>query len=200
MYEAYDRLSKPMAKFFETLTATHDANFFHDEARRLGIPIKTEGRGHPLNHGDDLRAVHPLIRTNRKFQSYNGNQAEAWEAVTGWKSLHANKAFTKRINDVTRDESDHILNYCNDLVHHNHDLQVRFRCKPPVSRNVLFSHLSGTKNTVALWDNRSTQHCATYDYEAKRAGDRVCSIGEKPFFNSNSSSRKDALKAEGKAW
>ncbi len=66
-YEAYDRLSEPMQKFLEGLTATHDANFFHDEARRLGIPIKSKNRGHPLNEGEDLRAVHPVIRTNREL-------------------------------------------------------------------------------------------------------------------------------------
>lgn len=65
-YEAYDRLSQPMRAFLETLTATHDANFFHDEARRLGIPIKSKGRGHPSNEGEDLRAVHPVVRTNRE--------------------------------------------------------------------------------------------------------------------------------------
>jgi alpha-ketoglutarate-dependent taurine dioxygenase len=66
-YEAYDRISPKLAEFLETLTATHDANFFHDEARRLGIPIKAAGRGHPMNQGEDLRAVHPVIRTNREF-------------------------------------------------------------------------------------------------------------------------------------
>lgn len=65
-YEAYDRLSQPMRAFLETLTATHDANFFHDEARRLGIPIKSKGRGHPSNEGEDLRAIHPVVRTNRE--------------------------------------------------------------------------------------------------------------------------------------
>lgn len=65
-YDAYDKLSAPMKTFLEGLTATHDANFFHDEARRLGIPIKAHGRGNPLNDGDDLRAVHPIIRTNRE--------------------------------------------------------------------------------------------------------------------------------------
>lgn len=113
-YEAYDRLSQPMRSFLETLTATHDANFFHDEARRLGIPIKAKGRGHPSNEGEDLRAVHPVIRTNRECED---NQVEpsggilivilaVRSAVTGWKGLFVNYAFTKRINGVTRDENE----------------------------------------------------------------------------------------------
>jgi alpha-ketoglutarate-dependent taurine dioxygenase len=54
-YEAYDRLSLPMQKFLEGLTAEHDGNFFHDVARGLGVPIQ-DLRGSPLNTGIDLRA------------------------------------------------------------------------------------------------------------------------------------------------
>lgn len=32
-------------------------------------------------------------------------------AVTGWKSVYVNKGFTKRINGVTKDESDMLLQY-----------------------------------------------------------------------------------------
>ena len=65
MYEIYDRLSPSMAAYLETLTATHDAKFFHEEAERLGNPLRTIPRGSPLNHGSALEAVHPVIRTNR---------------------------------------------------------------------------------------------------------------------------------------
>ena len=64
-YEVYDRLSPQMAAFLETLTATHDASFFHDEARRLGNPLRRGTRGSPLTSGDDLKSVHPVVRTNR---------------------------------------------------------------------------------------------------------------------------------------
>lgn len=60
----------------------------------------------------------------------------------------------------------------------NHDAQVRFKWN---------------KNDMAIWDNRSTWHCATYDYAEARAGDRVCSLGEAPFFDSQSKSRREAL-------
>lgn len=65
-YEVYDRLSPQMAEFLETLTATHDASFFHEEARRLGNPLRRGTRGSPLNSGEDLKSVHPVVRTNRK--------------------------------------------------------------------------------------------------------------------------------------
>lgn len=66
-YEVYDRLSPEMARFLEGLTATHDAKFFHEEARRLGNPLRDGIRGSPLNQGDELEATHPVIRTNRMW-------------------------------------------------------------------------------------------------------------------------------------
>lgn len=162
-YEVYDRLSPAMQVFLEGLTATHDANFFHEDAARTGITIRTNARGSPLNSGPDLRAVHPVVRTN---------------PVTGWKSLFVNKGFTRRINGVTKDESDMLLNYLADLVTQNHDLQVRFKWN---------------KNDLAIWDNRSNFHCATYDYPEVRTGDRACSLGEAPYFDPASKSRKVAL-------
>ncbi|KAI5450562.1 hypothetical protein NCC49_003017 [Naganishia albida] len=169
-YDVYDKLSPAMARWLETLTATHDANFFHDEARRLGIKLRSGERGSPYNQGDNLQAVHPVIRTN---------------PVTGWKGLFVNKAFTKRINDVTKDESDFLLNYLFTLQHSSFDNMVRFKW---------------ARNSIALWDNRTTQHSATYDYSEARAGDRACSVGEAPYFDASSISRREALSAEGKKW
>ena len=162
-YEIYDRLSPAMQVFLEGLTAAHDARFFLDEATRLGNPLRTGIRGHPLNQGDSLTATHPVIRTN---------------PVTGWKSVYVNRGFTRRINGVTRDESDLLLRYLLDLVVQNHDAQVRFKWG---------------KNDLAIWDNRSTWHCATYDYAASRAGDRVCSLGEAPYLDLESKGRREAI-------
>lgn len=99
-------------------------------------------------------------------------------AVTGWKSVYVNKGFTKRLNGVTKDESDVLLAYLFNLVTQNHDAQVRFKWR---------------KNDMAIWDNRSTWHCATYDYVEARAGDRVCSLGEAPYLDPASTSRRAAL-------
>ena len=97
---------------------------------------------------------------------------------TGWKSVYVNKGFTKRLNGVTKDESDLLLAYLFNLVTQNHDAQVRFKWRP---------------NDLAIWDNRSTWHCATYDYNDPRAGDRVCSLGEAPYLDLGSKSRKEVL-------
>lgn len=114
-YEIYDRLSPAMAQFLEGLTATHDASFFRDEASRLGQGLREGIRGSPLNFGTELKAIHPVIRTNREFfftkLFYLFHFLIYGIAVTGWKSVFVNKGFTKRINGITKDESDVLLNY-----------------------------------------------------------------------------------------
>lgn len=65
-YEVYSRLSPAVASLLEGLTATHDGKFFIQEAERLGNPLRKGVRGSPLNYGDALEAVHPVIRTNRE--------------------------------------------------------------------------------------------------------------------------------------
>jgi alpha-ketoglutarate-dependent taurine dioxygenase len=168
-----------MQRFLEGLTATHDAKFFYEEAARLGNPLRDGIRGSPLNSGTALEAVHPVIRTNREYTSLILSSSRSFvPAVTGWKSVFVNRGFTKRINGVTKDESDLLLGYLINLVTQNHDAQVRFRWK---------------KNDLAIWDNRSNWHCATYDYEAARAGDRVCSLGEAPYLDPASKGRREAM-------
>lgn len=48
---------------------------------------------------------------------------------------------------------------------------------------------------VAIWDNRSAFHTATYDHQeyGERFGIRTVSVGEKPFFDPLSKSRREEL-------
>jgi alpha-ketoglutarate-dependent taurine dioxygenase len=71
-----------------------------------------------------------------------------------------------------------LLPYLFNLISQNHDAQVRFKW---------------SKNDLAIWDNRSTWHTATYDYSDPRAGDRVCSLGEAPYLDRASKGRREAL-------
>ena len=164
-YEVYSRLSPGFAKYLEGLEAVHEGTVFKYAADNYGINLRTGQRGSPLNSGDSLRAVHPVIRVSKCNPALMPRQIlTAADPVTGWKSVFVNREFTKRILGVTRDESDLILDYLSvsnpsmrrapltpvkRLVKENHDLQVRF-------------HWS-TKNKpgrgdVALWDNRSNFH------------------------------------------
>jgi len=80
----------------EGLSAYHDANWFKDAAQNFGQKVRDGERGHPLNKGDALEAIHPVIRVN---------------PVTGYKGLFVNREFTKSIVGVTKDESDFLLDY-----------------------------------------------------------------------------------------
>ncbi|KAJ7853707.1 hypothetical protein B0H14DRAFT_781406 [Mycena olivaceomarginata] len=124
-----------------------------------------EPRGSPENIGNKLQAVHPVIRTH---------------PITGFKTLFVNKGFTIRIVELHEEESQDVLAYLTRHVSENHDMQVRFRWG---------------KNDVAIWDNRCTFHTATNDYTGRRMGSRVVSIGEKPYFDPNSKSRRAVLNA-----
>lgn len=81
-YEAYDKLSPAYQKFLEGLTAVHEAKHFNTVADRFGKPLRTGERGAPDNVGDELVAIHPVIRTN---------------PVTGWKGLFVNQGYISYI-------------------------------------------------------------------------------------------------------
>jgi alpha-ketoglutarate-dependent taurine dioxygenase len=78
-----------------------------------------------------------------------------------------------------------LLKWFVQLITENHDLQVRFRWQNP--------------NDLAVWDNRSVYHTATYDYDGfgSRTGQRAVSLGERPYLDPNSTGRREALHKEG---
>ncbi|KAG3146364.1 hypothetical protein PI126_g13345, partial [Phytophthora idaei] len=97
---------------------------------------------------------HPVVRTH---------------PVTGRRALYVNPAFTKRIVQLATTESDAVLKLLYQHVTEGHEFQVRF---------------SWTKNAVAIWDNRSTFHYATFDYlPGNRHAVRVTPHGEVPYFD-----------------
>lgn len=51
------------------------------------------------------------------------------------------------------------------------------------------------RNDVAIWTNASALHNVTVDYPGMtvRKGNRVVSLGERPYFDPNSLSRREAL-------
>lgn len=53
---------------------------------------------------------------------------------------------------------------------------------------------------AAIWDNRSVFHTATFDYDdqGERFGNRAVGLGEKPYFDPLSSSRREALAGSSK--
>ncbi|CAK7200432.1 hypothetical protein SEUCBS139899_003127 [Sporothrix eucalyptigena] len=170
-YELYDRISPTLRTFLDSLTGYYAQPGFEESAARNNFELYAEPRGAPENVGTVLEAIHPVIRTN---------------PVTGWKSVFAVGHHVKRIHGLSDAESQHFLEWFNQLVVDNHDLQVRLRWQDV--------------NDLAIWDNRSVYHAATPDYIyeeglGERSGSRAVSLGEKPYFDPQSTSRREAQRA-----
>ncbi|OAA67118.1 Taurine catabolism dioxygenase TauD/TfdA [Niveomyces insectorum RCEF 264] len=168
-YDIYDSISKPYQQFLETLSVTFEQPHFATIAEKAGFALYDKPRGAPENVGKELKAIHPLVRTN---------------PVTGWKSIFPVGGHVSHINGLTDEESKHLLNWFLELVYKNHDLQVRFKWQ--------------NENDIAIWDNRSVFHTATFDFagQGDRFGNRVVGLGERPYFDPESTSRRVELNQE----
>ncbi len=84
---------------------------------------------------------------------------------SGRKSLYVNAAFTVGIKDMSDDEAKPLL----EKLYHQAsfpEYQCRFKWQ---------------KNSIAFWDNRQTQHYATFDYHPQiRHMERVTIVGDRP--------------------
>ncbi|EIU5571785.1 taurine dioxygenase [Pseudomonas aeruginosa] len=83
---------------------------------------------------------------------------------TGEKVLYVNSIFTRRIVGLASDESDKLLKQLFDQVKRP-EFQVRWTWRP---------------DSIAIWDNRATQHYAVPDYTEPRHMERVTAIGDRP--------------------
>ncbi|ORX95795.1 hypothetical protein BCR34DRAFT_498230 [Clohesyomyces aquaticus] len=107
---------------------------------------------------------HPLVRTN---------------PVTGWKSLFFNPGFVTKIVGVPKTESDHIISLLNEIVATSPELHVRFQWNA---------------GDVAFWDNRATNHSASYGFAPhRRHAVRVCCQAERPYLDPSSKSQEEDL-------
>ncbi|KXS09709.1 TauD-domain-containing protein [Gonapodya prolifera JEL478] len=134
-------------------------------ARLEGLETLQEGAYQPHDASYvPMRGTHPLIRTH---------------PVTRWRHLYVNDSWAKQVKGFRREESDLLINFLQQHISSGVDYQVRFKWTP---------------NSVALWDNRSTQHSAIWDFFPEtRYGTRVVVHGDKSFFDPKSKSRAEAL-------
>jgi taurine dioxygenase len=85
---------------------------------------------------------------------------------SGRKLLFVNELFTTHIKDLSQAESKYLLSFL-----FRHAKEPEFSCR-----------FQWTENTVAFWDNRSTQHKPVNDYfPARRRMERITIDGDRPF-------------------
>jgi alpha-ketoglutarate-dependent taurine dioxygenase len=101
-------------------------------------------------HGNvEQMAIHPVVRVH---------------PVTQRKSLFVNEHFTRRIVELSHQESEALLGFL-----------VRWIQSP---RFTVRYHW--TPGTIAMWDNRCTQHHVLNDFEGERVIQRVTVMGDRP--------------------
>ncbi len=141
LYAAYESLSDRMKVYLDGLTALHSG----EESFRHLFQFKNadEGAMWPENH-------HPIVRRH---------------VDSGRPVLFVDREFTKRIDDLPKEEGKALLEFLFDHTERV-DLQCRFQW---------------SENAIAIWDNRCVLHHALWDYWPQdREGHRVSVVGEKP--------------------
>ncbi len=101
---------------------------------------------HPHDRADSM-ATHPMVRVHPQ---------------TGERCLYVNQHFTRRIVEMSAEESDVLLRHLTHYVANNR-FTVRYRWTP---------------GTIAIWDNRCTQHHVLNDFEGERLIQRVTVMGD----------------------
>lgn len=146
MEPAYDALSDTMKRLLSTLHAEHDF--------RQGYEKYTSRWG-PKMSEESFKArppvVHPVIRTHPE---------------TGRKSVYVNPGYTTRIVDMSREESDALLEF------------LYAHCTRP---EFVYRHRWHVGDLL-MWDNRSVMHHAIGDYgSARRYMHRTTVTGDAPY-------------------
>ena len=102
-----------------------------------------------LPHGrPDRMTIHPLIRVDPQ---------------TGRKALYVSEHFTRRIVEMSAQESDLLLGYLTKWVQQP-AFTVRYRWQA---------------GTIGMWDNRFTQHYVVNDFTGERVIERVTIMGDR---------------------
>lgn len=112
----------------------------------LGLSALHDATPHGM---PETNAIHPVVRVH---------------PVTGRKALFVNQHFTRRLVELSHDESQLLLDYLARWVA-NPRFNVRYHWQ---------------KGTIAIWDNRCTQHFVVSDFSEQRVIQRVTVMGDQP--------------------
>ncbi|HXL93000.1 MAG TPA: TauD/TfdA family dioxygenase [Streptosporangiaceae bacterium] len=114
---------------------------------------------------DGLTAIHIIRKTG--FASSAEHPLVRVHPETGRRSLYVNRLFTSHVVQLSRNESDALLQYLFEF-----STSPQFTCRH-----------RWRVGDVAVWDNRVTQHYAINDYTEQRLGQRVTVLGDQPAGN-----------------
>jgi taurine dioxygenase len=152
MYRAYAALSPGLQRLLKTLVAVHD-----DRKTSLYEQDKIRAMG--------LRDV-PIDDSGKPLGTRAEHPLIRTHPETGQDALFVNSVNTTGLKDMSDEESHPLLDYL-----YNHLNRPEFTCR--------FRWAAGS---VALWDNRCTQHLALNDYQGhRRVMRRVLFTGERPY-------------------
>lgn len=112
---------------------------------------------------EGLTALHDALPHNRP-EKMAIHPVVRVHPETGRKALYVNEHFTRRIVEMNSTESDTLLRYLTQWVT-NPRFTVRYRWQ---------------EGTIAMWDNRCTQHFVLNDFEGERIIQRVTVMGDQP--------------------
>ena len=111
---------------------------------------------------DGLTALHDALPHNHPEQT-TIHPVVRVHPETGKKVLYVNEHFTRRIVEMNATESDALL-----------DLLTRWVSNPRFT-----VRYNWTPGTIAIWDNRCTQHFVLNDFDGERVIQRVTVVGDK---------------------
>ena len=131
MHAAYDALPQAIKTRLDGMTATHNFEKFWEHMRQH----KASGRPAMTDEQRKRRppVVHPLFLTH---------------PITGRKVLYCNEGYAMRINELSEQESEEMLDFL-----FKHQLEMRFR----------YTH-DWNENDLLIWDHLGTIHRAIADY------------------------------------
>jgi len=112
---------------------------------------------------DGLTALHDALPHNHPEQM-TIHPVVRVHPETGRKALYVNEHFTRRLVELNATESAALLPYLTQWV-----TQPRFTVR-----------YRWAEGTIAVWDNRCTQHFVLNDFEGERVIQRVTVMGDKP--------------------
>ncbi len=123
-----------------------------------------QGLSEPMqNMLDGMTALHDALPHNRP-EKMAIHPVIRKHPDTGEKVLYVNEHFTRRLVEMNATESEVLLKFLTGWVQ-NPRFTVRYRWRP---------------HTIAMWDNRCTQHFVLNDFDGERIIQRVTVMGDQP--------------------